>query len=45
MTASGIVFGFDALKTILVGEGVYRDLCTQEELRNEVTLCYMQDQR
>ena len=30
--ASGIVFGFAALKPILIKEGVYRDLCTQEEL-------------
>ncbi|OAP55360.1 hypothetical protein AYL99_10333 [Fonsecaea erecta] len=43
--ASGIVFGFDALKTILLAEGTYRDLCTEEELRKNVPLCYMQDQR
>ncbi|OAL21924.1 hypothetical protein AYO22_07521 [Fonsecaea multimorphosa] len=43
--ASGIVFGFDALKTILVAEGTYRDLCTEDELRKNVPLCYMQDQR
>ena len=43
--ASGIVFGFDALKTILVAEGTYRDLCTEHELRKNVPLCYMQDQR
>ena len=45
VTASGIVFGFDALKTILVADGVYRDLCTDDELRKGVRLCYMQDQR
>ncbi|KIX05295.1 uncharacterized protein Z518_06167 [Rhinocladiella mackenziei CBS 650.93] len=43
--ASGIVFGFDALKSILVDEEVYRDLCTEKELRDDVWLCYMQDQR
>ncbi|KIW74282.1 hypothetical protein Z517_12222 [Fonsecaea pedrosoi CBS 271.37] len=43
--ASGIVFGFDALKTILLAEGTYRDLCTEDELRKNVPLCYMQDQR
>ncbi|KAJ9614629.1 hypothetical protein H2200_002766 [Cladophialophora chaetospira] len=45
VTASGITFGFDALKSILIAEGVYRDLCTEDELRKEVRLCYLQDQR
>jgi hypothetical protein len=45
VTASGITFGFDALKTILVAEGVYQDLCTDAELRKGVRLCYLQDQR
>lgn len=43
--ASGIVFGFDALKTILVEEDVYREHCTEEELAHDVRLCYMQDQK
>ncbi|KAK5224149.1 hypothetical protein LTR99_003897 [Exophiala xenobiotica] len=43
--AAGIVFGFDALKTILVEEGVYREYCTDEELRENFRLCYMQDQK
>ncbi|KAI1626403.1 MFS transporter, LAT3 family, solute carrier family 43, member 3 [Exophiala viscosa] len=43
--ASGIVFGFDALKTILVEEGVYRKYCTEEELRHDLRLCYLQDQK
>ncbi len=43
--AAGIVFGFDALKTILVEEGVYREYCTDEELRKNFRLCYMQDQK
>ncbi|UPX16567.1 uncharacterized protein EKO05_0006960 [Ascochyta rabiei] len=41
--ASGIVFGFAALKPILIKEGVYRDLCTQEELAEDVEVCYEQD--
>ncbi len=45
VTASGITFGFDALKTILEAEGVYRDLCTEQELETGVRLCYLQDQR
>lgn len=43
--ASGITFGFAALKTILVDKGVYRDLCTDDELRKDVRICYLQDQR
>ncbi|EAW13423.1 putative MFS transporter [Aspergillus clavatus NRRL 1] len=41
--ASGIVFGFAALKPVLVEEGVYRDLCTDEELADGVELCHQQD--
>lgn len=45
ITASGIVFGFDALKTILSQEKVYREYCSEEELLEGVQLCYLQDQR
>ncbi|EHY60776.1 Protein FMP42 [Exophiala dermatitidis] len=45
VTASGIVFGFDALKTILIDEKIYRKYCSAEELRENVRVCYMQDQR
>ncbi|KAK5050104.1 hypothetical protein LTR84_004224 [Exophiala bonariae] len=45
VTASGIVFGFDALKTILTQEKVYREYCSEEELLEGVQLCYLQDQR
>lgn len=41
--AAGIVFGFAALKPILVARDAYRELCTDEELRNGVIICYMQD--
>lgn len=41
--ASGIVFGFAALKPILIKEGVYKDLCTQQELDEDVEVCYEQD--
>src|SRR4051812_45706329 len=34
--ASGIVFGFAALKPVLISEGVYRDLCTEDELHQDV---------
>ncbi|RLL96447.1 hypothetical protein CFD26_103337 [Aspergillus turcosus] len=43
--ASGIVFGFAALKPVLIDQGVYRDLCTEEELRDGVEVCFEQDLR
>ncbi|RAK81315.1 putative MFS transporter [Aspergillus fijiensis CBS 313.89] len=43
--AAGIVFGFAALKPVLIAEGVYRDLCTDEELRDGVDVCLEQDLR
>ncbi|KAF2860043.1 MFS general substrate transporter [Piedraia hortae CBS 480.64] len=43
--ASGIVFGFAALKPVLISEGVYRDKCTQSELEDDVRLCKGQDLR
>ncbi|KAJ5219677.1 hypothetical protein N7468_008881 [Penicillium chermesinum] len=43
--ASGIVFGFAALKPVLVAEGVYHDLCTEDELQKGVELCSQQDLR
>lgn len=43
--ASGIVFGFAALKPILIKEGVYRNLCTPEELDADVEVCFDQDLR
>ncbi|PYH47176.1 putative MFS transporter [Aspergillus saccharolyticus JOP 1030-1] len=41
--AAGIVFGFAALKPVLIAEGVYRNLCTDEELRDNVDVCLEQD--
>ncbi|KAE8441069.1 hypothetical protein EG329_005898 [Mollisiaceae sp. DMI_Dod_QoI] len=43
--ASGIVFGFAAIKPVLISEGVYRELCTDEELRHDVEVCLEQDIR
>lgn len=45
LAASGIVFGFAALKEVLITEEAYRELCTDEELARDERLCYMQDQR
>ncbi|EMC94039.1 hypothetical protein BAUCODRAFT_36510 [Baudoinia panamericana UAMH 10762] len=43
--ASGIVFGFAALKPVLIGEGVYREFCTADELADHVEVCVEQDLR
>jgi MFS family permease len=43
--AAGIVFGYAALKPVLIGEGVYRQHCTQEELDKHARVCYEQELR
>jgi MFS family permease len=45
-TCAGIIFGFAALKPVLVSEGVYADLCDNEgHSTNQVTPCKDQDIR
>lgn len=43
--AAGVVFGFAAIKPVLLEEGVYRDQCTEEELDSGVLVCYGQELR
>lgn len=43
--AAGVVFGYAAIKPVLIQEGVYRDRCTQEELDDGVWVCYEQELR
>lgn len=43
--SSGIIFGFAVIKPVLVEEGVYRGLCSPEELGQGVTVCYGQEIR
>jgi hypothetical protein len=43
--ASGIVFGFAALKPVLISENVYREQCTDDELLQHVEVCMEQDIR
>ncbi|KAK4901320.1 hypothetical protein LTR27_001878 [Elasticomyces elasticus] len=45
LLAAGIVFGYAAIKPVLVEEGVYRDKCTQDELDEGVWVCYEQELR
>ncbi|KAF2720858.1 MFS general substrate transporter [Polychaeton citri CBS 116435] len=42
---AGVVFGFAAIKPVLIAEGVYRDKCTKEELDAGVWTCYGQELR
>ncbi|EKD11887.1 uncharacterized protein L3040_009030 [Drepanopeziza brunnea f. sp. 'multigermtubi'] len=41
--AAGIVFGYAALKPVLIREGIYRERCTQDELDRDVRTCYEQE--
>ncbi|RDW73987.1 hypothetical protein BP5796_07429 [Coleophoma crateriformis] len=41
--AAGIVFGYAAIKPVLISEGVYHDRCTQDELDRDVRTCYDQE--
>lgn len=43
--AAGTVFGYAALKPILIEERVYRELCTQQELDKNVHVCVEQEIR
>jgi MFS family permease len=45
LLAAGVVFGFAAIKPVLVSEGVYREKCTPDELREGVWVCYAQELR
>ncbi|KAI8932313.1 hypothetical protein NX059_010508 [Plenodomus lindquistii] len=43
--AAGVVFGYAAIKPVLLDEGVYRNLCTRQELDENVHVCYEQELR
>lgn len=43
--AAGIVFGYAAIKPVLIDEGVYHNLCTEEELKAGTNPCYGQEIR
>ncbi|GAA99771.1 uncharacterized protein L969DRAFT_52196 [Mixia osmundae IAM 14324] len=45
LTCAGLIFGFAALKPVLVDEGIYSELCTQDELQRDVWVCLEQDTR
>ncbi|KAF1816613.1 MFS general substrate transporter [Eremomyces bilateralis CBS 781.70] len=43
--AAGIVFGYAAIKPVLIQEGVYRETCSKDELDRGVHVCYEQELR
>ncbi|KAL6713917.1 hypothetical protein ACLMJK_008411 [Lecanora helva] len=43
--SAGVVFGYAALKPVLVEEGVYRQYCMREEVSISETTCYEQEIR
>lgn len=45
LLAAGIVFGYAAIKPVLIAQGVYRDRCTDGELDKGVRVCYEQELR
>jgi MFS family permease len=43
--AAGIVFGYAAIKPVLIDEGVFDGLCTAQELEKKISPCYQQEIR
>ncbi|KAE8444602.1 hypothetical protein EG329_014433 [Mollisiaceae sp. DMI_Dod_QoI] len=41
--AAGVVFGYAAIKPVLISEHVYRNYCTDDELKRGVRTCYDQE--
>ncbi|KAI9721388.1 MAG: hypothetical protein M1828_005137 [Chrysothrix sp. TS-e1954] len=45
LLAAGVVFGYAALKPVLIAEGVYRERCSLDEKEQEVRVCRGQELR
>ncbi|EHY57248.1 Protein FMP42 [Exophiala dermatitidis] len=43
--AAGVVFGYAAIKPVLIDEGVFINLCTPEEVEKHVSPCFQQEIR
>ncbi|EWC43622.1 hypothetical protein DRE_01509 [Drechslerella stenobrocha 248] len=43
LLSAGVVFGYAAIKPVLIAEGVYRDRCTRDELDQGVRECFGQE--
>ncbi len=45
LLAAGIIFGYAALKPVLIDQRVYQDRCKEDELYGDPGTCYAQDVR
>ncbi|KAL1591186.1 hypothetical protein WHR41_00126 [Cladosporium halotolerans] len=45
LLGAGVVFGYAALKPVLIAEGVYKNKCTKQKLEEGVWVCYEQEVR
>ncbi|KZO97874.1 MFS general substrate transporter [Calocera viscosa TUFC12733] len=45
LCASGVIFGYAALKPVLISEGVYHHLCTPDEIDSHARVCREQELR
>ena len=45
LLSAGVVFGYAALKPVLIEEGVYREFCSDEEISASDITCYGQEIR
>ncbi|PUU74792.1 major facilitator superfamily domain-containing protein [Tuber borchii] len=43
--AAGVVFGYAALKPVMIEEEIYRDKCTEKEIEKGLRVCYEQEIR
>ncbi|KAH0613647.1 uncharacterized protein H6S33_005533 [Morchella sextelata] len=45
LLAAGVVFGYAALKPVMIKEGIYREHCTEHEIAKNVHVCFEQEIR
>jgi MFS family permease len=45
LLAAGVVFGYAAIKPVLIDENVFVDLCTKQEIKEGTSPCYQQEIR
>ncbi|KAF7513933.1 hypothetical protein GJ744_006547 [Endocarpon pusillum] len=45
LLSAGVVFGYAAIKPVLIDEGVYSELCSKDEIEDGTTPCYGQEIR
>ncbi|KAJ6261737.1 hypothetical protein Dda_2536 [Drechslerella dactyloides] len=43
LLSAGVVFGYAAIKPVMISEGVYRDRCTREEIDKGKRVCFGQE--